>query len=169
MWRVLVIAFAGFALSGCASFSVSSLDFFNSPPPVSTLQLESMPPGAEARASTGEACRTPCAISVPVAPLTITYTLDRYQPQTVSVQPVEKQVTSSNLEMGVTTRLEFDPNPAYAELMLAAPPKRVRRPPPKRQPKRAPPVASQPAPAPAPAPAASPFPPPTLNTPFPSR
>jgi hypothetical protein len=108
---------------------------------------------------------------VPVAPLTITYTLDRYQPQTVSVQPVEKQVASSNLEMGVTTKLEFDPNPAYAELMLAAPPKRVRRPPPKRQPKRAPPVASQAAPAAAaaPAPAASPFPPPTLNTPFPSR
>ena len=167
MRRVLVIAFAGFALSGCASFSVSSFDLFNSPPPTSTLQLESMPPGAEARASTGEACRTPCAISVPVAPLTITYTLDRYQPQTVSVQPVEKQVVSPNPDMGITTRLEFDPNPAYAELMPAPPPKRVRRPPPKRQVKRAPPAAPQAAPA--PAPAASPFPPPTLNTPFPSR
>lgn len=163
MWRVLVIAFAGFALSGCASFSVPSFDLFNSPPPVTTLQLESMPPGAEARTSTGQACRTPCAVSVPVAPLTVTYTLDRYQPQTVSIQPVERQVASPNPDMGVTRVMEFDPNPAYAELMLAAPPKRVRRPPPKRQPKRVAPVAPQAAPA------ASPFPPPAINTPFPSR
>src|SRR5438046_1256719 len=95
MRRVFVVSLAGIALSGCASFSVPGLDFLTPAPPVTTLQLESMPAGAEARTSAGPSCRTPCAVSVPASqPLTVTYTLDRYMPQTVSVQPLQQTVVS---------------------------------------------------------------------------
>ena len=164
MRRVFVISLAGIALSGCASFSVPGLDFLTPSPPVATLQLESMPPGAEARTSAGPSCRTPCAVSVPSSqPLTVTYTLDRYQPQTVSVQPIQQTVTSPNVDTGSTTIVELEPNPVFAQLAPAGPQKRTtKRPPPKR-------VAKRPPPQEPPAQAASPFPPPTSSTPFPSR
>jgi hypothetical protein len=94
MRRLIVISLAGIALSGCASMSVPGLDFLTPAPTVATLQLESMPPGAEARTSAGPSCRTPCSVSVPVAPLTVTFTLDKYQPQTVPVQPMQQTVAS---------------------------------------------------------------------------
>jgi hypothetical protein len=164
MRRVFVISLAGIALSGCASFSVPGLDFLTPAPPVATLQLESMPVGAEARTSAGPSCRTPCAVSVPAAqPLTVTYTLDRYQPQTVSVQPVQQTVASPTVDGGMSTVIELEPNPVFAQLAPTAPAKRsTKRPPPKR-------VAKRPPAQEAPAQAQSPFPPPTQSTPFPSR
>jgi hypothetical protein len=159
MRRVFVVSLAGFALSGCASFSVPGLDFLTPAPPVATLQLESMPAGAEARTSAGPACRTPCSVSVPAnQPLTVTYTLDRYMPQTVPVQPIQQTVVNPNVEAGSATVIDLDPNPVFAQLAPAAPPKRVKRAPPKRVAKRPPPDAPAPQ-------AATPFPP----TPFPSR
>jgi hypothetical protein len=164
MRRVFVISLASIALSGCASFSVPGLGFLTPSPPVTTLQLESMPAGAEARTSAGPSCRTPCAVSVPAsAPLTVTYTLDRYEPQTVSVQPISQTVVSPNVEAGTSYVVELDPNPVFAQLAPAGPPKRTsKRPPPKRVAKRPP----QDAPPPQ---ASSPFPPPTSSSPFPSR
>ncbi len=163
MRRVIVISLAGIALSGCASFSVPGLDFLTPSPPLATLQLESMPPGAEARTSAGPSCRTPCSVSVPATPLTVTYALDRHEPQTVSVQPLQQTVVNPNVDAGGTSYvLELDPNPVFAQLAPSAPPKRTsKRPPPKR-------VAKRP-PADAPPPANSPFPPPAASGPFPSR
>jgi hypothetical protein len=164
MRRVFVTSLAGIALSGCASFSVPGLDFLTPSPPVATLQLESLPAGAEARTSAGPSCRTPCSVSVPASmPLTVTYTLDRYQPQTVSVQPLQQTVYSSSLEGGTSYVVELDPNPVFAQLAPAAPPKRAtKRPPPKR-------VAKQPPQEAPPPQSSSPFPPPTSSSPFPSR
>ena len=163
MRRLIVISLAGIALSGCASFSVPGLDFLTPAPAVTTLQLESMPPGAEARTSAGPSCRTPCSVSVPAAPLTVTYTLDRYQPQTVSVQPLQQAVVNPNVDSGGSGYIvELDPNPVFAQLAPSAPLKGgTKRPPPKR-------VAKRP-PADAPPPAGSPFPPPAGSSPFPSR
>jgi hypothetical protein len=163
MRRVIVISLAGVALSGCASFSVPGLDFLTPSPQVTTLQLESMPPGAEARTSAGPSCRTPCSVSVPAAPLTVTYTLDRYEPQTVAVQPLQQAVVNPNVDAGGAGYVvELDPNPVFAQLASSAPPKRTtKRPPPKR-------VAKRP-PADAPPSASSPFPAPAASSPFPSR
>ncbi len=160
MRRVIVISLAGIALSGCASFSVPGLDFLTPSPQMATLQLESRPPGAEARTSAGPSCRTPCSVSVPAAaPLTVTYTLDRYQPQTVSVQPIQQAVVNPNVDAGGAAYvIDLDPNPVFAELAPTAPPKRTtKRPPPKRVAKRPPP------------PDSSPFPSPASSSPFPSR
>ena len=121
MRRVIVISLAGIALSGCASMSVPGLDFLTPAPSVATLQLESMPPGAEARTSAGPSCRTPCSVSVPAAPLTVTFTLDKFQPQTVSVQPTQQTVASPNVDVGSYTVMELDPNPVFAELAASGP------------------------------------------------
>jgi hypothetical protein len=143
--------------------SVPGLDFLTPSPSVATLQLESAPPGAEASTSAGPSCRTPCSVSVPVAPLTVTFTLDKYQPQTVPVQPMQQNVASPNVDVGTYTVVELDPNPVFAQLPPAVPAKRTsKRPPPKRVAKR-PPAAGTPA-------AASPFPPAAAaSSPFPSR
>lgn len=165
MRRVIVISLAGIALSGCASFSVPGLDFLTPSPQMATLQLESRPPGADARTSAGPSCRTPCSVSVPAAaPLTVTYTLDRYQPQTVPVQPIQQAVVNPNVDAGGAAYvIDLDPNPVFAELAPTLPPKRTtKRPPPKRVAKR-PPAAAPPPPA------SSPFPPPAVSSPFPSR
>ena len=163
MRRLFVISLAGIALSGCASFSVPGLDFLTPSPPQAALQLESSPQGAEAHTSAGPSCRTPCSVSVPVAPLTVTFTLDRFQPQTVSVQPTQTSVAGSSIDMPASVVTEFDPNPVFAQLAPAAPVKRTaKRPPPKRPAKRPPAEAAAPA-------GGSPFPPPASQSPFPSR
>ena len=163
MRRLIVISLAGIALSGCASFSVPSFDFLTPTPAQTTLQLESSPQGAEARTSAGPSCRTPCSVSVPVQPLTVTFTLDRFQPQTVSVQPTQTGAVSSSIDINTAAVVELDPNPVFAQLAPAAPVRRTtKRPPPKRATKR-PPAQS------APPPEGTPFPPPASSTPFPSR
>jgi hypothetical protein len=163
MRRVIVISLAGIALSGCASMSVPGLDFLSPAPPMATLQLESAPAGAEARTSAGPSCRTPCSVAVPVAPLTVTFTLDKFQPATVPVQPMQQTVASPNVDVGSYAVMELDPNPVFAQLAPAAPAKRTskRPPPPKRAAKRPP---AQDAST-----GSSPFPAPASSSPFPSR
>src|SRR5476651_2547639 len=126
MRRVIVIAVAGFSLGGCASMPSFSWDSFKPAPPTVQVQLESAPPGAEARTSVGPACKTPCSVAVP-APDTgfsVTYTLNRFQPATVPVQVI--RIPGDFVSPGSTT---VDPNPVVVELQPAGPPPRpVRKP-----------------------------------------
>jgi hypothetical protein len=145
--RIIVVVAAGLGLAGCSS--VSMPDMFKSTPPSATIQLESLPAGAEARASSGETCKTPCSLSVVAAEnLSVTFSLPKYQPETIPVQIIRDPSGP-----GVV----IDPNPVYAELQPALPPKRGAK---------AAPKPRKPRPAPAPAAAApaaepnSPFPPP---------
>jgi hypothetical protein len=148
MRRVVVIAVAGLVLAGCSSFS---LDSFKSAPPTVTVQLESVPPGADARTSGGQGCKTPCSVSVPAADFTVTYTLNKFQTLTVPVQVV---TTPGDITSPATTSV--DPNPVVAELQPAVPlrkhPAKMMRPKKPKKPKAAPAGA---------APETSPFPPPT--------
>ena len=60
-----------------------------------TLTINSTPPGAEARTSTGGVCRTPCSLQVPsTGDLTVTYSLDGFTPQTVSVKAIPAEKTA---------------------------------------------------------------------------
>jgi hypothetical protein len=157
MRRVIVIAVAGFSLAGCSSFS---LDAFKPTPPTIQVQLESAPPGADARTSVGPGCKTPCSVAVP-APDTgfsVTYTLNRFQPATVPVQVIR---IPGDLTSPASTTI--DPNPVFAELQPAGPPPRpVRK---MMKPKRPrPPKAAM-----APPPAGSPFPDPAQAPPPPTR
>ena len=143
--RNIVIVAAGLGLAGCSS--VSMPEMFKSTPPAVTVQLESLPVGAEARTSTGQSCKTPCSVSVPAAEnFTVTFSLPKFQPETVQVQVIRQPGDATTPE-GVL----IDPNPVYAELQIAPPP-------PARKGKAAP-KPKQPAASAAPA-ASSPFPPP---------
>ena len=125
MRRAIVIAVAGVvvagALGGCSSFS---MDAFKAVPPTVQVQLESIPPGADAVTSVGPGCKTPCAVAVaaPEGGFSVTYTLNKFQPATVPVQVV--YVPGDSTSPAVTT---LDPNPVIAELKPAGPPPKAAR------------------------------------------
>lgn len=119
------------------------MDFFKPTPQNVTVRLESSPPGADARTSVGPGCKTPCAVSLPVTEnFSVSYTLERFQPQTVAVRT--SQVSG---DFGSPSTVVTDPNPVFAELQPIVPPKRVVTPPPRK--KRHKPAPAAPAAAPA--------------------
>jgi hypothetical protein len=94
MSRVIAVIACGFTVAACSA-SMPSLNFFGSSPSTETtgtvpirtdVRFESKPPGAEVKIS-GMTCRTPCELSVQVAPdISATFALDGYRPQTISVR-----------------------------------------------------------------------------------
>jgi hypothetical protein len=120
--RAFVGAACGLGLASCSAgnsnlpnLNVPTIDLFD-PPSTATLTIESNPPGAEARPSSGGLCRTPCALPVPLnEAFTATYTLDGYLPQTVSVRSIRPE-KSALVDM---TPARLDPNPVMAELQPA--------------------------------------------------
>jgi hypothetical protein len=115
--------------------SMPSFDFFKSTPSTEVLRVESEPPGADARTSQGQTCRTPCELTVPTdGELAVTVQMTGYQPQTLPVRP-----------QGSGTDSRLQPNPVYVELQPAAPIKPVKpAPPPKKRTSAAAPPAPRP-------------------------
>src|SRR3984885_10298776 len=131
MRRVIVSAVAGLGLAGCSSFSTDSLTSFSfkPTPPTVSVQIDSIPSGADAKTSLGPGCKTPCSVAVPAgeAGFTVTYTLNKHLPTTVPVQ-----IISNPGDFSTPPSIMVDPNPVVAELKPAGPPqKMMRRPPPK--------------------------------------
>jgi hypothetical protein len=157
MYRVLAIAGGALALAACSSSpDWMNLDALKPGPSLDTVSLESEPPGAEAKASNGQTCRTPCALALPVdAASSVTFTLNGYQPETEKLEAIQAT--------GEPPRLR--PNPVVVELTPAGPPtarKPTKKPAARKQTAKPKPAsASAPAPAPmtaAPAQAPSPWP-----------
>jgi hypothetical protein len=120
MTRVLAVTACSFALAAC-SMSMPSMDFFKSTPPTEVLRVESEPPGADARTSQGQSCRTPCELTVQSGgEMSVSFALNGYQPQTVQVRPDVAPASSSYSDSGSSNRLQ--PNPVYAELQSVKPP-----------------------------------------------
>jgi PEGA domain len=173
MSRVISLMACGFMLAACSA-TMPSLDFLKSTPQPETLAIESEPPGAEAKTSLGESCRTPCKLSVqPGSEFSVTLALSGYQPQTVSVRPEAE---------GAAAGPRLAPNPVRVDLRLVTPAKKLvakkkksiaaaarpAAPPPMAS--AAPPPTSAPAPALAPAPSApTEAAPSATNYPWPSR
>jgi hypothetical protein len=121
MRGVIVIAVTGASLAGCSSFS---LDAFKSTPPTVQVQLDSVPPGADAQTSIGPACKTPCSVAV-VAPdsgFSVTYTLGKFQALTLPVQ-----VIPNPGDFSTPASTMIDPNPVVGELQPAGPPPKAVR------------------------------------------
>jgi hypothetical protein len=124
--RVVAMALAGgCCLSGCSSMPSLSWDYFKSTPPSIQVQLESQPPGADARTSVGPSCKTPCNVSIaaPDTGFTVTYNLPKFQPATIPVQ-----VTRNPGDLTTAATTTIDPNPVFAQLQPAGPPPRMHGP-----------------------------------------
>lgn len=143
--------------------SMPSFSFPGFGPGTTTVQFESEPAGAEARTSSGQTCRTPCAQAITANEFTVTFSLNGYQSQTIPVR-ISQSTEAVDPNTGVASAPRMVPNPVYVELQPTAPPPAARKPPPRqRQPvAQQRPVQQQPAAvAPAPAPAAAWPPPPS--------
>lgn len=115
MSRVIAVIACGFTLAAC-SITMPSLDFMKPAPQSEMLAIESEPPGAEAKTSLGQSCRTPCQLAVqPSSEFSVTLALSGYQLQTVSVSP---EVQGA----GAAPRLA--PNPVHVTLQAVTPPKK---------------------------------------------
>jgi hypothetical protein len=115
MYRAFAVLACAFTLAGCA-MSMPSLDFFKSAPTTETLRIESEPPGADARTTQGQNCRTPCELVVPSGGETaVSFALNGYQALTVPVRTEQPGGQGSGFE----PRLQ--PNPVYAELQPIGP------------------------------------------------
>jgi PEGA domain len=107
MSRVITVIACCFMLAACSA-TISSLDFLKSAPQSETLAIESEPPGAEAKTTLGQSCRTPCQLSVqPGSEFSVTLALSGYQPQTVSVRPAAQ---------GASAAPRLAPNPVQVSL-----------------------------------------------------
>jgi hypothetical protein len=120
------------------------LDFLPKPTlPTVTMQFESEPPGAEAKTSVGQSCRTPCALSMePDKEFSVTFALTGYQPQTVQVQMGRPEGLSAS-----EASMKLMPNPVYVELDPAKAPAKKPAAPAKRRAPAAKPAAAAAAPA----------------------
>jgi PEGA domain len=158
MYRVIAVVGAGLVLAACSTDIKNPFVF---EPAKDTVRFESEPPGAEAKTSSGETCRTPCALAMPAdKPFTVTFTLTGYQPYTEQIQFTSMGDGTSKLR----------PNPVLVQLTAAAPPKskkKVRRKKTTTKPAPKPrPTAAKPAPA-APPPM-TPAPQPQATSPWPA-
>jgi hypothetical protein len=181
MSRVIAVMACGLMVAACSSISsLSSLNFLKSSPTTEALRVESEPPGADAKTSQGQSCRTPCELVVQTgAEFSVTLALNGYQPQTVSVRPEGSPAVQRDGESTAGSSM-LAPNPVYVELQPApaAPP--VKKPVVRKKkavtaaarPEAAPPTttASVPSAAPPPMPATAPEPAASAtNYPWPSR
>jgi hypothetical protein len=157
MSRVIAAVACGLAVADC-SMSLPGMDFFKSTPPTDVLRIESEPPGADARTSQGQTCRTPCELTVSTeGELAVTVQMTGYQPQTLPV--------SAGVKGGEG---HVQPNPLYVELQPVAPPPKPAKPAPKKKTTANPPAAAR-APAAPPAQTQASAPPPRNTvSPFPS-
>jgi hypothetical protein len=151
MRRVIAVAAAAISLAGCSS----SGDYFSSlrsAPPSIKVQLESSPPGADARTSIGPGCKTPCSVNVTppdgVTSFLVNYSMPGRQPASMPVAIIKDPGG-----MFASDTFRVSPNPVVAELQPPPPPPKPERKP--MRPKRKKPAAAA---APAPAPAGSAFP-----------
>jgi hypothetical protein len=145
MYRVLTIVGGALAVAACSSTpDWMNTDAFKPAPIMDTVRFESEPPGAEAKTSNGQSCRTPCALALPTnAPLSVTFTLNGYQPESESLEPIAADGNPMQLR----------PNPVVVELTPAPPPAKSTKKPAVAKKKAAPKAAAKPAAAVQPAPA----------------
>jgi len=122
MYRVIAIVCASLALAGCDSNPdwMKTPDWMKAPdfsnpfkfePAQESVRVESEPPGAEAKASNGQTCRTPCALSLPQTATTVTFTLAGFQPDSEQLDLVSMGDGTSQLR----------PNPLLVELTALPP------------------------------------------------
>jgi hypothetical protein len=153
---VILLSTFGLSLAGCSGGSVNSpfSGMASSSPPKATVQLQSEPAGAQATTTLGPSCQTPCSLELAAnSDLSVTFSLNGYQPQTIPVKPVP----GGPIEPGTYPTFALTPNPVLAQLEPVAPPAKTKPKPRKHVAAAKPkPAAAQPAPETTPPPSPSP-------------
>jgi hypothetical protein len=176
MKRVVGVVACSLGLAACGSISMPSMPSFDvfgggsTPVPASgtaAVRIESEPPGADARTSGGQGCRTPCTLTVSArGDFSVNFSLNGYQPQSITARVVAPDDLRGDGELGASSgEPRIVPNPIFAALDPAPPPPPAaakRKPPPRKLPPRT----SQNVPPPQ---LGSAPPPSTALSPFPSR
>jgi hypothetical protein len=98
IWRTQAVVLAGLAVAACsttssgpstsgsASSSGGYFDAFKAKPTTTLMLIESNPGGAQAKASFGKTCTTPCTMLIgESSDFTVTFTMAGHVPQTVTV------------------------------------------------------------------------------------
>jgi len=150
MYRVIVFVGAGLALAACSSTpDWMSLEALKPAPAMDTVSFESVPPGAEAKTSNGQSCRTPCSLALPAnATITVTFTLNGYEPATQNIEPVSAGSELPTLRPN-PVEIELTPAPPPPKLMKPEKPKKPVKKPAAKKPAAKKPVAKKPAATPA--------------------
>jgi hypothetical protein len=118
MRRVGLVVCGG-ALSAC-----SAIPGLSGPhDPVNGVSLESNPPGAEARISSGASCRTPCTLPANVNDYNVTFALAGYTPRFV---PIRVSIKREHWYSPEVTYV--DPNPVAVQLERVTGPQTVKKP-----------------------------------------
>lgn len=117
-FRSAMAIFSVAALGGCATLMTGS---------TTQVQLTSEPAGAVARTSLEQTCTTPCAVTVSRRDeFFVVFSREGYLDQTVEVRP--RPVSSGGMFGDLFgSEMEPSPNPVFAKLASAQPPRPVRR------------------------------------------
>ncbi|MGP0088518.1 MAG: hypothetical protein ACLPKB_00920 [Xanthobacteraceae bacterium] len=138
MGRSAALVAAALMLAACTSLAdldMSKALFHAVDQRTIDLQLESEPAGAEAKTSLGPSCRTPCTLPILPGPnFTVTFTLDGYQPQTLSVEVIRANARP-DWDGNSRTDHQLAPNPAHVDLVAIPPPEPPKPPPAKKKPR----------------------------------
>jgi len=113
---------AGLALAACSSadtpdwLKADAYKLDLKPAPVmDTVRFESTPPGAEAKVSNGQACKTPCALALPTnASYTVTYTLAGHATATEKISPLQAGDGTAKLQPNPVV-IEWEAGPAMSK------------------------------------------------------
>jgi hypothetical protein len=123
--RAVAVVTCSLALAACSSAATPSFDAFTPKPRGALLIVESSPSGAEARASLGKTCHTPCSMLIGAADdFTVSFALDGYVPQTLTVHAT----MSESVLMLTVPSPTLDPAYLFAKLEPVAPQASPRKP-----------------------------------------
>jgi PEGA domain len=117
--RLVGLVLCGIALSACSAIPRLS----EAPDPGNRFSLESNPPGAEARITSGATCRTPCTLPVKVSDYNVTFALADYAPRFV---PIRVSIKREHWYSPPVTYV--DPNPVVVQLERVMGPQTVKKP-----------------------------------------
>jgi hypothetical protein len=116
--RALAVVTCSLGLASCSSVAMPDLDAFKPKPTGALLIVESSPSSAEARASLGNTCHTPCSMLIGAAnDFTVSFALDGYVPQTLTVH----SAMSESVPMLTVPSPVLDPAYLFAKLEPARP------------------------------------------------
>lgn len=123
--RALAIVTCSLGLASCSSVTMPSFEALKPKPRGALLIVESNPSGAEARASTGKSCHTPCSMLIGAADdFIVSFALNGYMPQTLTVH----SSMSEGVPMVTVPSPVLDPAYLFAKLEPVSPQASPRKP-----------------------------------------